>query len=595
MRLIKKILDLVSFDQQKRFIFLLILIFFTTVLETLGIASILPFLTLLGNSNLIETNAVLIYLFKASNTFGIISSKQFLFTLGVAVFFIFIVSLIFRALTTYTLIYFTLMLEYSIGKRLIEGYLHQPYAWFLNQHSADLGKNILSNLNVVVNQNIVPITVIFSQSPIILAILILLVVIDPILALSTGLTLMISYLVIFYFIRNKVNLIGQSHFKANQQRFITLSESFGAFKEIKIGRLEKVYINRYTKSAKIYAKSQSLVQIISQLPRYFIEGIVFGGMIILILFLMVRYSEFWKIFPIVSLYAFAGYRLIPSLQQVYYSITQNSFSAVALDLLHKDLKNLKSFDISQDEISVMQLSKNIRLSNIHFNYSNTKYAALKNINLTIPAFNKIGIVGPTGSGKSTIVDLILGLLDPSEGTLSVDGKLITNRNKRAWQKNIGYVPQQIYLSDSTVMENIALGVDINNINLEAMKKAANIANIDNFILKELPNNYYTTIGERGIRLSGGQKQRIGIARALYHEPQVLILDEATSALDNATEQAVVDAINNLGRKITTIQVTHRLNSVRNCDIIFLLVEGKLKDQGTYKELRGKNKYFKDMN
>jgi ABC-type multidrug transport system fused ATPase/permease subunit len=595
MRLIKKILDLVSFDQQKRFIFLLILIFFTTVLETLGIASILPFLTLLGNSNLIETNAVLIYLFKASNTFGIISSKQFLFTLGVAVFFILIVSLIFRALTTYALIYFTLMLEYSIGKRLIEGYLHQPYAWFLNQHSADLGKNILSNLNVVVNQNIVPITVIFSQSPIILAILILLVVIDPILALSTGLTLMISYLVIFYFIRNKVNLIGQSHFKANQQRFITLSESFGAFKEIKIGGLEKVYINRYTKSAEIYAKSQSLVQIISQLPRYFIEGIVFGGMIILILFLMVRYSEFWKIFPIVSLYAFAGYRLIPSLQQVYYSITQTSFSAVALDLLHKDLKNLKSFDISQDEISVMQLSKNIRLSNIHFNYSNTKYTALKNINLTIPAFNKIGIVGPTGSGKSTTVDLILGLLDPSEGTLSVDGKLITNSNKRAWQKNIGYVPQQIYLSDSTVMENIALGVDINNINLEAMKKAANIANIDNFIMKELPNNYYTTIGERGIRLSGGQKQRIGIARALYHEPQVLILDEATSALDNATEQAVVDAINNLGRKITTIQVTHRLNSVRNCDIIFLLVEGELKDQGTYKELRGKNKYFKDMN
>jgi ABC-type multidrug transport system fused ATPase/permease subunit len=595
MRLIKKILDLVSFDQQKRFIFLLILIFFTTVLETLGIASILPFLTLLGNSNLIETNAVLIYLFKASNTFGIISSKQFLFTLGVAVFFILIVSLIFRALTTYALIYFTLMLEYSIGKRLIEGYLHQPYAWFLNQHSADLGKNILSNLNVVVNQNIVPITVIFSQSPIILAILILLVVIDPILALSTGLTLMISYLVIFYFIRNKVNLIGQSHFKANQQRFITLSESFGAFKEIKIGGLEKVYINRYTKSAEIYAKSQSLVQIISQLPRYFIEGIVFGGMIILILFLMVRYSEFWKIFPIVSLYAFAGYRLIPSLQQVYYSITQTSFSAVALDLLHKDLKNLKSFDISQDEISVMQLSKNIRLSNIHFNYSNTKYTALKNINLTIPAFNKIGIVGPTGSGKSTTVDLILGLLDPSEGKLSVDGKLITNSNKRAWQKNIGYVPQQIYLSDSTVMENIALGVDINNINLEAMKKAANIANIDNFIMKELPNNYYTTIGERGIRLSGGQKQRIGIARALYHEPQVLILDEATSALDNATEQAVVDAINNLGRKITTIQVTHRLNSVRNCDIIFLLVEGELKDQGTYKELRGKNKYFKDMN
>jgi len=242
----------------------------------------------------------------------------------------------------------------------------------------------------------------------------------------------------------------------------------------------------------------------------------------------------------------------------------------------------------------MPLTKSITLNNIYFDYPNSKQAVIKNINLSIPAFSKVGFVGTTGSGKTTTIDLILGLLDPSQGTLSVDGNIITNNNKRSWQKSIGYVPQQIYLIDDSVAANIAFGVDVQNIDYQAVEQAAKIANLHNFVMKELPNNYNTIVGERGVRLSGGQRQRIAIARALYHKPQVLILDEATSALDGLTEQDIMDAMNNLGKKITIIIITHRLSTVKNCDVIFLLEQGQLKGQGTYEELNQSSVLFKKM-
>ena len=242
----------------------------------------------------------------------------------------------------------------------------------------------------------------------------------------------------------------------------------------------------------------------------------------------------------------------------------------------------------------MTFNKSIALNNIEYNYPNSKHTTLKNINLIIPAFSKVGFVGPTGSGKTTAIDIILGLLDPSKGTLTVDGNIIKSHNKRSWQKNIGYVPQQIYLSDTTIAANIAFGVEKKEINYEAVKDAAKIANLNDFVINELPNHYDTVVGERGVRLSGGQRQRIGIARALYNKPQVLILDEATSALDKVTEAEVMEAMNNLSNKITIIIIAHRLSTVKNCDNIFLLGNGNLKDQGTYDDLVIKNDNFKKM-
>ena len=593
MKTIKKIYELLLPAEKKKFFILLTLILVTATLDTIGVASIFPFITMLVTPQIIETNMFLNYLYKKSSIVGVGSVEQFLFLFGVGVFLLLVASLIVRALTQYTQIHFVLMREFSIGRRLIEGYLHQSYVWFLNRHSANLGKNILSEVDVVVNGTLLQITTIINQTTVSLALFTLLIMIDPILALSSTLVLVISYTIIFYFMKKILYRLGSERMKTNEDRFITILEAFGAVKEIKLGGLEQVYINRFAEPAKLYANSQSLARIYSQVPRYLIEAIAFGGMIFLILVLMVRGNGLANIIPIIAIYAFAGYRLMPALQNIYYSIVQIRFSKPALDCLHKDLENLK-FESVKNHIPAMQLTKSITLNNISFHYLNSKYVTLKNINMTIPAFSKVGIVGATGSGKTTTVDLILGLLDPSEGTLSVDGNIITHDNKRSWQKTIGYVPQQIFLSDNSLAANIAFGVDLKNIDYQAVEQAAKIANLHDFVIKELPNRYDTIIGERGVRLSGGQRQRIGISRALYHKPQILILDEATNALDNLTEDIIIKTINKMEKKITIIQIAHHLSAVHECDIIFLLDSGELKAQGTYYDLSKSNKLFKNI-
>ena len=255
----------------------------------------------------------------------------------------------------------------------------------------------------------------------------------------------------------------------------------------------------------------------------------------------------------------------------------------AIQSLHKDLEKL-DLRIENDHKSKLTLENNIKLKNIFYTYPKSSRTILKNINLVIPAYTTIGVVGATGSGKTTTVDIILGLLEAQKGTLEVDGKIINNNNRRAWQNSIGYVPQQIYLADTTISENIAFGKDIDEIDQKDVEDAAKIANLHNFIVDELPLKYLTTVGERGIRLSGGQRQRIGIARAIYHKPQLLIFDEATSALDNITEKEVMEAVHSTDHKITKILIAHRLSTVKKCDKIFLFDKGELKGEGSYQEL-----------
>ena len=279
--------------------------------------------------------------------------------------------------------------------------------------------------------------------------------------------------------------------------------------------------------------------------------------------------------------------MLPTIQKIYIAITYLRIVSPALNSLYEDFKKLKpdtEEEYKNENKENLNLRKNIILKNVNYRYPNSEKTALKNINLIIPANNTIGLVGKTGSGKTTTIDIILGLLEAHEGTLEVDEKIIDKKNIRSWQKLIGYVPQNIFLADSTVTENIALGVKIKDIDHQAVEHAAKIANLHDFVINELPLKYNTTIGERGVRLSGGQRQRIGIARALYHKPQVLVLDEATSALDNLTEKAVMEAVHNSKNKITKILVAHRLSTVRKCDKIFLLEKGQLKAQGTFEEL-----------
>jgi ABC-type multidrug transport system fused ATPase/permease subunit len=594
MKNIKKIIDLLSFSQRKKAFILLILILIMALLDMLGVASVLPFMAVLANPNLVETNVILIYLYQAINVLGVSSIEQFLFALGIGSFFLLLVSLFFRALTTYYQVHFSLMQEYNICSRLVEGYLRQPYSWFLNKHSADLSKNILSEVNEIINKTIVPFINLLVYGAVSFTIVLLLVLVDPILAISVGLTLSICFLFIFILMKNLLSYFGSERLQSNEKRFRVVNEVFSAIKEVKIYGTEEVYSKRFKKPAKVYAENQILVSIISQLPRFLLEAVSFGGMIVLILVLISNGDSFQNIIPILSLYAFAGYRLIPALQQIYYAITQMQFSYPSLNSLHKDITNLNHIRQEASDIINIKHFKKITLNNIYFSYPNSLEPALKSLNLTILAHSKVGIVGLTGSGKSTTVDLILGLLESQQGSLLVDDTPITVSNKRTWQKKIGYVPQKIYLVDASVSANIAFGIDEENIDQKKVERAARISNIHEFIMNDLPNGYKTRVGENGVRLSGGQRQRIGIARALYHDPQVLILDEATSSLDNLTEKAVMDSISKLANNITIIIIAHRLSTVKNCNNIFLLEKGELKAQGEYDELIKINEDFQKM-
>ena len=583
MQTFKKLLNLLTVRERKSAVFLLGMILIMALIDMIGVASILPFMAVLTNPGLIETNFILNSMFKASSIFGVENNKQFIFALGALVFSLLIISLTFKALTNYAQVRFVQMREYTIGKRLIESYLHQPYSWFLSRHSADLGKTILSEVQQLISDGMTPLMELIAKGMVTITLITLLIIVDPKLTLIVGLSLSTAYLIIFYFVSKYLNQSGSKRLINNQLRFTTVNEAFGAAKEVKIGGLEQAYIKRFSNAAQIYARVQASQRVIAQLPRFILEGIAFGGILLMILYSMSQTGNFNSALPIISLYVFAGYRLMPAVQQIYEAFTQLTFIAPSLDKLYDDLKNLKPFNENQDQ-DILPFNKSITLKNIHYNYPNPSRTILKDISLNISAKSTVGLVGATGSGKTTTVDIILGLLEPQKGTLEIDGKIIRKQNSRSWQRSIGYVPQQIFLADDTIAANIAFGLEPKEINQEAVEKASKIANLHEFVIDELPRKYQTTIGERGVRLSGGQRQRIGIARALYHNPQLLILDEATSALDNQTEKAVMDAIDNLDKNITIIQIAHRLNTLKKCDKIFLLEKGELKKEAKYDEL-----------
>ena len=590
MRMINKLFDLLTPPERKQAYLLFGMILIMALLDMIGVASIMPFMTVLANPDLIETNA---FLNAGYVQLGFTDPQQFIFALGMLFFALLLVSLAFKALTTFAQLRFTLMREYSLGKRLVEGYLHQPYSWFLSRHSADLGKTILSEVGTVIGGGMMPLMNLITQGAVAIVTLMLLILIDLKLALIVGLMLGTAYALIFKATQRLLTRLGTERVTANQARFTAVSEAFGASKEVKVGGLEQAYIQRFSDPAQTYARHQAMAQVITQLPRFALEAIAFGGMLLVVLYLMAQSGSFASALPVIALYAFAGYRLMPALQQIYTAVTQLRFAGPALDALHSDLMSLKPShpNPSQDAIVLKQA---ITLNQIQYRYPTAPQPALKNLSLTIPVQSIVGLVGPTGSGKTTMVDLILGLLEAQEGTLEVDGQVITENNRRAWQRAIGYVPQQIYLADDTVAANIAFGLDAKDIDQAAVERAAKIANLHEFVSNDLPQLYQTSVGERGVRLSGGQRQRIGIARALYYNPQVLILDEATSALDNLTEQAVMEAVHNLGHEITVILIAHRLSTVKACDTIFLLEKGELKAQGTFDELTKADAHFRAM-
>jgi ABC-type multidrug transport system fused ATPase/permease subunit len=593
MKNIKILINLLTLQERKQFFLLLGMIVVMAFLDLIGVASIVPFIAVLTNPQIIETNIYLNSVYTALNSFGVKNVEQFIFLLGVLLFFFLTLSLAFRALTIYAQLHFAFMREYSIGKRLLESYLQKPYSWFLNHNSTTLTKIITSDVNFLINHFITPIINLISQGCIVIVMFTLIIITNPAIALLISFILGVAYFIITKFTNNILRRNGKINKKSNEYRHIIVKETFSALKEIKVGGLERFYIQGFIESAKEHAKLNLSSEAIVQLPRFALEILVFGATILLVLVLMVQGSNFNNILPIIALYVMAGYRLIPSLMQVYGAFGHLHFANPIISTIAKNLKNVKP-SVNKNSKKVLILRRTINLKNINFSYPNNKKFFLKKINLNIPVRSIIGFVGATGSGKTTVINLILGLLKAQQGTFEVDDIIINKTNLRLWQNSIAYVPQQIYLADRTVAANIAFGINYKDINQIAVERAAKIANLHDFIVNEMPLKYQTIIGDNGVRISGGQRQRIGIARALYHNPQLLVLDEATNSLDKITEQIVMNTINKLRGATTIIVIAHNLNIVKNCDTIFLIEKGEVKAKGTFNQLLQTSKLFQKM-
>lgn len=596
--LTKKLYAILDQRERKKALILLILMLLTGLIGMAGVASILPFLDALANPEAIESKR---YLSWAYHAFGFQSNHSFLIFLGCTVFVVVVFGIGLQALSHYVTVRYTFMRGYTWSARLMEAYFSRPYFWFLNRHSADLGKSILSEVEQVIHYTLLPFLQFLSGTVQTFFLVGLLLVVNPVVAILAFVILGSTYGVIYWKLKRYLEHIGKKRIEVNKERFQISQEAFGGIKEVKVAGLESGYLTSFRKAAIRYAKYKSHVGIISMIPRFAIQAMAFGGILIILMYLLItQKGNLLEVMPLMGMFAFSALRILPTLSIVYQSLTKIKSGKPALDMLYKDMFEVipeaagQNTVNTQSDVFPMGFSNCLELNQVEYTYPKAQTSALKRVSLKIKANTTVGFAGSTGAGKTTIVDLVLGLLPPQKGALIVDGTPISSGNLVSWQRTLGYVPQHIFLADDTITANIAFGIPAEQVDHAAVDRAAKIAELHKFVKSELKDGYDTMVGERGVRLSGGQRQRIGIARALYHDPDILIMDEATSALDNLTERAVMSSIHALSREKTIILIAHRLSTVRHCDTIFLLEQGELIAQGTYEELLRTSISFKKM-
>lgn len=582
--------------ERAKVIVLAIAVVVMALLEVVNVSAIMPFLTVVGNPETIHERSMLAWLY---DQLGVESENRFLVLFGVAVFCLMVLSNGWMALTSWMEARFVWSWNHTLSVRLLRKYLYQPYTFFLSRNTADLSKNILSEVQQITSQLMVQAIQGIGRAFVAASLIMAMFLVAPTMALMITVLVGGMYGTVYQLTRRSLSRIGAERTAANQERFTIVSEALGGIKDVKLLGQEQAFMNRFERASRLFSVHQAKSQVVSQVPKYAVEPIAFGSVVLIVVYMILTQGDIANVVPMLGFYAFAGYRLMPAAQQAFRAITQIRFYGPALEMLLREMtENVEVETISDSqraaalpEKRLPRLEQALEFRNVTFRYPSSDTEAVGDVSLVIPARSTIGLVGATGSGKTTLVDLVLGLLRPQFGEILVDGVPIGDENVREWQKQVGYVPQDIFLTDASIAENIAFGVPRDKIDMDKIREAARIAAIDDFITQELPDGYETIVGERGIRLSGGQRQRIGIARALYRNPSVLVFDEATSALDNRTEEAVMQAIRGLLGQRTTIMVAHRLTTLRDCDVIYMLDHGRIVASGTYEELiRGKGKF-----
>jgi ABC-type multidrug transport system fused ATPase/permease subunit len=578
----KDVLSILSARDRRNWLLLSGLMCISALMDVVGVTSIMPFLAVLASPNAIEKNRII----QAAYEFGNFrTSEQFMLALGISSIVLLGISACVRSLSLYFQNLYIGLVRHGLSSRLLAGYLNRPYEFFLAKNTGEMGRNILSEVDQYLDKALGPMTNCVSSGFVLLAMIMLLAVTDPWSAFFICSVLCFAYVLIYLFMRRRLLQLGMGRLEANRLRFKIANEALSGVKMLKVLQREARYAQRYQEASKIFALSLARSTVIGQAPRFIVETIAFGAIVLLAVSLLQRNGGHQSsnvlatVLPVLGLYVLAGYRVLPAIQSIYQSLTQLRFSRASVSAVKAALDSFKA-DLPRPEVTQQALifHRAIKLRNVTYIYPGSHQAGIMNIDLTLSRGSCTGIIGSTGSGKSTLMDVILGLLAPTGGEISIDGEPLTEQNVGRWQAIIGYVPQDIFLVDGSVAENIALGLPASVIDLGQIAASAKLARIHDFV-EQLPLGYDTQVGERGLRLSGGERQRIGIARALYHNPELLVLDEATSALDNATEAEVMQSLEGLVGSRTILVVAHRISTLALCNKVVLLKGGRKHFEG----------------
>jgi ABC-type multidrug transport system fused ATPase/permease subunit len=586
---VRKVVAILSPREKRRLWVVMLAAIFVTLVEVVGIGSIMPFVAVAAKPSMIHDNH---YLRMAYEFLGFQNDRAFLIFLGVAVLGMLVVTNASQALLHYIKVRFTSMRRHTLSLRLLTGYLRQPFTYFLNRNSYDLVKNVNVEIGHMIKLCLIQFVEALSRAIQVSLLTMFLFLIHPASTLVIAVLMIGVYSLIYISVKRVLKRLGAERFDLNTERSRIVSEAFWGIKELKISGSEATMTAEFTPPSRKLAQNETISAIISDLPKFALETAAFSAIVGYVLFSIVRSGGFRDVAGSVTLFAYAGYRMIPAIQAMFKALTQLRYGAATAEKLSREFETVSGGPpLLRKPAARLPFHSVLQLRNVRFTYPNMDDPVIPDLSLEIPANSLVGFAGRTGCGKTTLVDLMMGLLEIQGGSILIDGTALNADTLRSWQANLGYVPQTIYLSDESVAANIAFGVRRKDIDMELVRRAARLSQIHGFVEEELPDKYETRVGERGIRLSGGQRQRIGIARALYRDPSVLILDEATSALDMHTERAVMQAIDTLQGTRTIILIAHRLSTLTKCNVIYLMDRGSITDSGVYSELVNRNRYF----
>lgn len=578
MRSFRQIYQLLSLEQRRAAGLLLVMMLIGMVLETVGIGLVIPMLGLLTAQDPAASYPMLHPLLQKLGG----PSREDLVVAGMLV----LVGLygfktLFLAFLAWNESRFVFGIQANLSQRLFTGYLRQPWAFHLQRNSAQLIRNTTSEINQFTNGALLPGMLLLTESLVLIGIGVLLLVVEPLGALVVVGALGFAAWGFQRVTRSHILRWGKSRQYHEGLRIQHLQQGLGGAKDVKLLGREADFFAQYSTHNLGSARVARYQNTLRQLPRLWLEFLAVTGLAVLVLIMIAQGKPLETLLPTLGLFAAAAFRLMPSANRLLVAIQSFRFSLPVIETLHREVRQLEDGALPQ-RTSLLTFDEVLTLEEVSYQYPNAPSLALDRVSMSIRKGTSAGFIGGSGAGKSTLVDVILGLLTPGGGRVKIDGADIQT-NLRGWQDQVGYVPQSIFLTDDTLRRNVAFGLADHQIDDAAVARAIRAAQLDDFVAT-LPNGLNTLVGERGVRLSGGQRQRIGIARALYHDPAVLVLDEATSALDTTTEQGVMEAVDALHGNKTLLIIAHRLSTVEHCDRLYRLEKGGIVEEGSFESV-----------